>query len=290
MTRRVPLALNLAAASEGDGATPPPGGGAASTEKKRRRRRRAPKKKTADGGAVSAAKPKAAASGTADDTKSAPSKPNGRAASPPSPSKSSGGAVFMGTIDLDDNDLDDVLMRSLASRPDPNAVFRGTIDDDDLDLFATFDASDIDAKVSAAASRLAAGDGPVPPQNGGHPDLAFLYDAAAVASIAGSDDEGVNAVEVVARCNESIKRSGEFLFIFIRAIRLTSCFVDRLEHVVDDVFIMVRRFEEHGPPEGRKFKIKARDADLFDSQDWDTASDDGSMSIRSSEADATARL
>ena len=156
MTRRTPtLALNLAAASEGDGATPPPGGGAASTEKKRRRRRRAPKKKTADGGAVSAAKPKAAASGTADDTKSAPSKPNGRAASPPSPSKSSGGAVFMGTIDLDDNDLDDVLMRSLASRPDPNAVFRGTIDDDDLDLFATFDASDIDAKVSAAASRLA---------------------------------------------------------------------------------------------------------------------------------------
>ena len=223
MTRRTPtLALNLAAASEGDGATAPPGGGAASTEKKRRRRRRAPKKKTADGGAVSAAKPKAAASGTADDTKSAPSKPNGRAASPPSPSKSSGGAVFMGTIDLDDNDLDDVLMRSLASRPDPNAVFRGTIDDDDLDLFATFDASDIDAKVSAAASRLAAGDGPVPPPNGGHPDLAFLYDAAAVASIAGSDDEGVNAVEVVARCNESIKRSGEFLFIFIRAIRLTA--------------------------------------------------------------------
>ena len=81
-----------------------------------------------------------------------------------------------------------------------------------------------------------------------------------------------------------------FLFIFIRAIRLTSCFVDRLEHVVDDVFIMVRRFEERGPPEGRKFKIKARDADLYDSQDWDTASDDGSMSIRSSEADATARL
>ena len=223
MTRRTPtLALNLAAASEGDGATAPPGGGAASTEKKRRRRRRAPKKKTADGGAVSAAKPKAAASGTADDTKSAPSKPNRRAASPPSPSKSSGGAVFMGTIDLDDNDLDDVLMRSLASRPDPNAVFRGTIDDDDLDLFATFDASDIDAKVSAAASRLAAGDGPVPPPNGGHPDLAFLYDAAAVASIAGSDDEGVNAVEVVARCNESIKRSGEFLFIFIRAIILTA--------------------------------------------------------------------
>jgi len=222
MTRRVPLALNLAAASEGDGATAPPGGDAASTEKKRRRRRRAPKKKTADGGAVSGAKPKAAASGTADGTKSAPSKPNRRAASPPSPSKSSGGAVFMGTIDLDDNDLDDVLMRSLASRPDPNAVFRGTIDDDDLDLFATFDASDIDAKVSAAASRLAAGDGPVPPPNGGHPDLAFLYDAAAVASIAGSDDEGVNAVEVVARCNESIKRSGEFLFIFIRAIRLTA--------------------------------------------------------------------
>ena len=63
-----------------------------------------------------------------------------------------------------------------------------------------------------------------------------------------------------------------------------------LEHVVDDVFIMVRRFEERGPPEGRKFKIKARDADLYDSQDWDTASDDGSMSIRSSEADATARL
>ena len=218
MTRRVPLALNLAAA-EGDGATAPPGGGAASTEKKRRRRRRrrAPKKKTADG-AVSAAKPKAAAPNAADDTKSAPSKPNGRAASPPSPSKSSGGAVFMGTIDLDDDDLDDVLMRSLASRPDPNAVFRGTIDDDDLDLFATFDQTDIDAKVSAAASRLAAGDGPVPPPNGGHPDLAFLYDAAAVASIAGSDDEGVNAVEVVARCNESIKRSGEFLFIFIRAI------------------------------------------------------------------------
>lgn len=81
-----------------------------------------------------------------------------------------------------------------------------------------------------------------------------------------------------------------FLCSFIRAIRLTSCFVDRLEHVVDDVFIMVRRFEENGPPEGRKFKIKARDADLYDSQDWDTASDDGSMSIRSSEADATARL
>ena len=60
--------------------------------------------------------------------------------------------------------------------------------------------------------------------------------------------------------------------------------------MVDDVFIMVRRFEERGPPEGRKFKIKARDADLYDSQDWDTASDDGSMSIRSSEADATARL
>ena len=60
--------------------------------------------------------------------------------------------------------------------------------------------------------------------------------------------------------------------------------------MVDDVFIMVRRFEEHGPAEGRKFKIKARDADLYYSQDWDTASDDGSMSIRSSEADATARL
>jgi hypothetical protein len=29
-------------------------------------------------------------------------------------------------------------------------------------------------------------------------------------------------VEVVARCNESIKRSGEFLFIFIRAIILTA--------------------------------------------------------------------
>ena len=63
-----------------------------------------------------------------------------------------------------------------------------------------------------------------------------------------------------------------------------------LEHVVDDVFIMVRRFDPSGPPEGRKFKIKARDADVYSSQDWDTASDDGSMSTRSQETDATARL
>ena len=63
-----------------------------------------------------------------------------------------------------------------------------------------------------------------------------------------------------------------------------------LEHVVDDVFIMVRRFDASGPPEGRKFKIKARDADVYSSQDWDTASDDGSMSTRSQETDATARL
>ena len=64
-----------------------------------------------------------------------------------------------------------------------------------------------------------------------------------------------------------------------------------LEHVVDDVFIMVRRFDPSGPPEGRKFKIKARDADVYSSQDWDTASDDSqSMSTRSQETDATARL
>ena len=63
-----------------------------------------------------------------------------------------------------------------------------------------------------------------------------------------------------------------------------------LDHVVDDVFIMVRRFDPSGPPEGRKFKIKARDADVYSSQDWDTASDDGSMSTRSQETDATARL
>ena len=63
-----------------------------------------------------------------------------------------------------------------------------------------------------------------------------------------------------------------------------------LEHVVDDVFIMVRRFDASGPHEGRKFKIKARDADVYSSQDWDTASDDGSMSTRSQETDATARL
>ena len=242
MTRRTPtLALNLAAASEGDGATPPPGGGAASTEKKRRRRRRAPKKKTADG-AISGAKPKATAPNAADDTKSAPSKPkpNPRAASPLSPSKSSGGAVFMGTIDLDDNDLDDVLMRSLASRPDPNAVFRGTIDDDDLDLFATFDQTDIDAKVSAAASRLAAGDGPVPPPNGGHPDLAFLYDAAAVASIAGSDDEGVNAVEVVARCNESIKRSDSMDSVLALVREMTHAGIEPTESTYFAVMLVCR--------------------------------------------------
>ena len=57
------------------------------------------------------------------------------------------------------------------------------------------------------------------------------------------------------------------------------------------MFIMVRRFDASGPPEGRKFKIKARDADVYSSQDWDTASDDSqSMSTRSQETDATARL
>ena len=61
-----------------------------------------------------------------------------------------------------------------------------------------------------------------------------------------------------------------------------------LERVVDDVFIMVRRFGE-AAPEGRKFKIKARDADVYSSRDWDTASDDGSMSAVP-ETDATARL
>ena len=72
----------------------------------------------------------------------------------------------MGTIDLDDDALEDSLMRSLASRPDPSAVFRGTIDDGDLNIFTTFD--DIDAKAASAKAAISKGaaKGPTPPRMG----------------------------------------------------------------------------------------------------------------------------
>ena len=69
------------------------------------------------------------------------------------------------------------------------ALFAGTIDDADVHLFSVDD-DDANAKSSSAA----AADAPEPPA-GGNPELLFLYDADAVASMAGSRDEGVNALE-----------------------------------------------------------------------------------------------
>ena len=129
------------------------------------------------------------------------SEPNATAAvaadssSPPPRGTGAGVAKFMGTIDLDDEEENLLYMRSLASRPDPNAVFMGTLDDGDLDLFEGAGPAVVPPTAAVTA----------PPADG-IAELAFLYNAEAVASIGGSSDEGVNAPEVVARCNGLIRK------------------------------------------------------------------------------------
>ena len=218
----------FAAATDGDAGT-----GARPEKKKRRRRRRAPKKKAADADAGGGAGGGAATKGG----------PRGK-----------GGAVFMGTIDLDEDALEDSLMRSLASRPDPNAVFRGTIDDGDLNLFATFD--DIDAKAASAKAAISRTKGPTPPPDGsGHPDLAFLYDPAVVAAIAGGDDDdgaggkesGVNAPEVVGRCNEVIRRCDSMDAVLSAVREMTNAGIEPTESTYVAVMLAARNNPSVGP-------------------------------------------
>ena len=207
-------------------------------KKKRRRRRRAPKKKAADADAKG------------------------------EPASRKGGAVSMGTIDLDDDALEDSLMRSLASRPDPSAVFRGTIDDGDLNIFATFD--DIDAKAASAKAAISKGaaKGPTPPPDGsGHPDLAFLYDPAVVAAIAGEEsgvngkesgvdgeesgvsgkESGVNAPEAVGRCNEVIRRCDSMDAVLSAVREMTNAGIEPTESTYVAVMLAARNNPSVGP-------------------------------------------
>ena len=207
-------------------------------KKKRRRRRRTPKKKAADADAKG------------------------------EPASRKGGAVFMGTIDLDDDALEDSLMRSLASRPDPSAVFRGTIDDGDLNIFTTFD--DIDAKAASAKAAISKGaaKGPTPPPDGsGHPDLAFLYDPAVVAAIAGEEsgvngkesgvdgeesgvsgkESGVNAPEVVGRCNEVIRRCDSMDAVLSAVREMTNAGIEPTESTYVAVMLAARNNPSVGP-------------------------------------------
>ena len=239
------LVAFAATSSGGDGGT---GAQPEKNKKKRRRRRRAPKKKAAD----------------ADGEGGLPARSSG--------ARGKGDrAVFMGTIDLDDDALEDSLMRSLASRPDPNAVFRGTIDDDDLDLFATFD--DIDAKAASAKAATAGTNGPTPPESGGHPDLAFLYDPAVVASIAGDDGDGgdggavfmgtidvddgtptttrrpagVNAPEIVGRCNEVVRRCDSMDAVLSAVREMTAAGIEPTESTYVAVMLACRNNPSVGP-------------------------------------------
>ena len=252
----------IAAATGGDGGT---GAQPEKKKKKRRRRRRAPKKKAADADGEGGLPGSSGAGGLL------------------------GGAVFMGTIDLDDDALGDASMRSLASRPDPNALFRGTIDDGDRDLFATFD--DIDAKAASAKAATAGTKGPTPPPTGGHPDLAFLYDPAVVASIAGdgeggldgegdADGEGglpgssgargkgaavfmgtidlddgtpttrgagVNAPEIVGRCNEVIRRCDSMDAVLSAVREMTAAGIEPTESTYVAVMLACRNNPNVGP-------------------------------------------
>ena len=142
---------------------------------------------------------------------SSSSKPGdaGGPSKPRSPPRASEGAValasaasttarFMGTLDADDE--------LAPNLPDPStparaAVFKGTIDDGDLDLFASGGARrDRDRGESSPAAPAA-----LTPPPDGNPDLAFLYDPETVASVASDPSAGVNAPEVVGRCNDVIR-------------------------------------------------------------------------------------
>ena len=100
----------------------------------------------------------------------------------------------MGTLDADDE--------LAPNLPDPStparaAVFKGTIDDGDLDIFAGGRAGGDRGESSSPAA--------LTPPPDGNPDLAFLYDPETVASVASDLSAGVNAPEVVGRCNDVVR-------------------------------------------------------------------------------------
>ena len=100
----------------------------------------------------------------------------------------------MGTLDADDE--------LAPNLPDPStparaAVFKGTIDDGDLDIFAGGRAGGDRGESSSPAA--------LTPPPDGNPDLAFLYDPETVASVASDPSAGVNAPEVVGRCNDVVR-------------------------------------------------------------------------------------
>ena len=176
-----------------------------------------------------------------------------------------GGAVFMGTIDLDDDALEDSLMRSLASRPDPSAVLEGTIDDGDLNIFATFD--DIDAKggfgqggdilgrrvrprPDGAATRPRRSS-TTPPSS--PPSRATSGVNGKESGVDGEEsgvsgkESGVNAPEAVGRCNEVIRRCDSMDAVLSAVREMTNAGIEPTESTYVAVMLAARNNPSVGP-------------------------------------------
>ena len=178
-------------------------------------------------------------------------------------------ARFMGTIDESD-DAAALLFSatdeprpeprprraSLASaRPDSGAVFMGTVDDDEMtvDFLLSEDAKTRGSKTKTSSNpeRRAApttqkkkgfAEKAAPPANG-DPDLAFLYDADAVRSISmcdGDEPPDVNDANVVARCNEVLRKARSMDDVLVLVREMTAAGVAPAESTYVAIMLVCR--------------------------------------------------
>lgn len=142
---------------------------------------------------------------------------------------------FMGTLDADDE--------LAPNLPDPStparaAVFKGTIDDGDLDIFAGGRAGGDRGESSSPAA--------LTPPPDGNPDLAFLYDPETVASVASDPSAGVNAPEVVGRCNDVVRACRDMNDVLAAVREMTAAGIAPGESTYFAIMLVCRKVDGVG--------------------------------------------
>ena len=176
-------------------------------------------------------------------------------------------ARFMGTIDESD---DAAVLFSVtdesrpeprprrasldSARPDSGAVFMGTVDDDEMTVdfllsgaktrgSKTKTSSNSERRAAPTTREKNAAEKKVSPPASGDPDLAFLYDADAVRSISmcdGDEPPDVNDANVVARCNEVLRKARSMDDVLVLVREMTAAGVAPAESTYVAIMLVCR--------------------------------------------------